>query len=173
MTAGPGRELNAGEWAVLTLCDEGPTHGFALAQELAADGAVGRVWAVPRPLVYRALKRLTELGLVEEVGVEQTASGPPRTRVAGTPAARERVEAWLNAPVEHVRDARYLLLLKLLFLERRGQPSDALVAAQTKVYASIEEQLRTRLPAAEGFERTLLSWRLHSARAALAFLAEL
>jgi DNA-binding PadR family transcriptional regulator len=173
MTAGTERDLNAGEWAVLTLCDEGPTHGFALAQALAADGPVGRVWAVPRPLVYRALNRLTDLGLVETLGVEQTASGPPRTRVQGTPAARERVEAWLAEPIEHVRDARYLLLLKLLFLRRRGRSYDALVAAQTEVYTSIEEQLRARLPAAEDFERTLVSWRLHSARAALAFLAEL
>jgi PadR family transcriptional regulator AphA len=175
MSAGAGRErdLNAGEWAVLTLCDEGPTHGFALAQELAPDGPVGRVWAVPRPIVYRALRRLTDLGLVEELGAEPTAAGPPRMRVQATAAGGERVGAWLAEPVEHVRDARYLLLLKLLFLHRRQRDSRALVAAQTEVYASIEARLRARLPAAEGFERTLVSWRLHSARAALAFLAEL
>ncbi|HEY6762631.1 MAG TPA: PadR family transcriptional regulator [Baekduia sp.] len=166
------RDLNPGEWAVLTLCDEGPTHGFALAQELAPDGPVGRVWSVRRPLVYRALQRLVGLGLVDELGPEQSPTGPPRIRVAGTAAARERVDGWLEEPVEHVRDGRYLLLLKLLFLDRRGRPSDALVDAQTKVYASIEERLRTRLPEAEGFDRVLMSWRLQSARAALTFLDE-
>jgi DNA-binding PadR family transcriptional regulator len=163
-------ELNAGEWAVLTLCDEGTTHGFELAQALAPDGPVGRVWAVPRPVVYRALRRLRELGLVQELGVQDSPAGPPRTRVRATGGARAAVDAWLAEPVEHVRDARYLLLLKLLFLDRRGRDAGPLVRAQTAVYATIEERLRARLPAAEGFDRVLMSWRLESARAALAFL---
>lgn len=165
--------LNAGEWAVLTLCEEGPTHGFAIAHALAAGGPVGRVWTVPRPVVYRALRHLRELRLIEELGPQESPTGPPRTRVRVTAAGRAAVDAWLQEPVEHVRDARYLLLLKLLFLDRRRRDRTALVTAQTKVYASIEKQLRARRPAAEDFERTLVSWRLHSARAALAFLAEL
>jgi PadR family transcriptional regulator AphA len=165
--------LNAGEWAVLALCDEGPTHGFALAQALAPGGPAGRVWAVPRPVVYRALRRLGALGLVEELGVQESPAGPPRTRVRATAPARAAVDAWLAEPVEHVRDARSLLLLKLLFLDRRGRDAGALVAAQTQVYARIEERLRARLPAAAGFDRVLVSWRLESARAALAFLGGL
>jgi PadR family transcriptional regulator AphA len=166
------RELNAGEWAVLTLCDEGATHGFELAQALAPDGPVGRVWAVPRPVVYRALRRLQDLGLVEELGSEESRSGPPRMRVRATRAARPRVDAWLAEPVEHVRDARYLLLLKLLFLDRRRRSADALIAGQTALYVAIEDRLRARLPDAEGFDRVLISWRLQSARAALQFLAD-
>jgi PadR family transcriptional regulator AphA len=164
------RALNVGEWAVLTLCDEGTTHGFELAQALAPDGPVGQVWVVPRPMVYRALRRLRELGLIEELGAQDSPAGPPRTRVKATRPGRAAVDAWLVEPVEHVRDARYLLLLKLLFLHRRGRDTTTLVAEQTKVYATIEERLCDRLPAAEGFDRVLVSWRLESARAALAFL---
>ena len=43
------------DWVVLALVVEQPRHGFALARELAADGALGEVWTVPRPLVYRAI----------------------------------------------------------------------------------------------------------------------
>lgn len=164
--------LNAGEWAVLTLCDEGPTHGFAVAQALASGGDIGRVWTVPRPVVYRALRRLRELGLIEELGPQESPAGPPRTRVRVTKAGRAAVAGWLDEPVEHVRDARYLLLLKLLFLDRRDRDPAALVAAQTAVYTTIERRLTARRPAAEGFDRVLLAWRLESARAALRFLAD-
>jgi PadR family transcriptional regulator AphA len=163
-------ELSPGEWAVLALCDEQPAHGFGLAQALGPDGAVGKVWAVPRPLVYRALRRLQELSLLEELGTRPSRNGPPKTVFGATRAARARVDRWLEEPIEHVRDARYLLLLKLLFLQRRGRDATPLVRAQAETYGTIERRLDQQLPAAEGFDRVLLSWRLESARAALRFL---
>ena len=56
--------LSLAEWVVLCLIREEPAHGFALARLLSADGAVGRIWRIPKPVVYRALQRLEELGLV-------------------------------------------------------------------------------------------------------------
>jgi PadR family transcriptional regulator AphA len=163
-------ELSPGEWAVLALCDEAPSHGFGLAQALAPDGPVGQVWVVPRQLVYRALRRLQTLELVEDLGTRASANGPPKTVFGATPAARERLDVWLREPVEHVRDARYLLLLKLLFLERRGGDPAPLVSAQAEAYGMIERRLEDRRRTAEGFDLVLLSWRLESARAALRFL---
>jgi DNA-binding PadR family transcriptional regulator len=166
-------ELGPGEWAVLALCDEEPAHGFGLAQALAPDGPVGKVWAVPRPLVYRALIRLQQLDLVEDLGTRPSRNGPPKTVFGATAQARARVDAWLEEPIEHVRDARYLLLLKLLFLERRGRDAAPLVRAQTEAYGAIEQRLEHKLRRAEAFDRTVLSWRLESARAAMRFLAGL
>ena len=54
-------ELSPGEWAVLALLNERPTHGFALARALAPGGEIGRVWSFRRPLVYRALETLQSL----------------------------------------------------------------------------------------------------------------
>lgn len=166
-------ELSAREWAVLALCAERPAHGFALAVRLGPEGEVGVVWAVPRPLVYRALERLERLGLVDERGTEESPSGPPRRVVGATTAGRARVRAWLQEPVDHVRDARHLLLLKLLFLDRNGGDRAPLVRAQAERYGEIERRLERRLPEAEGFDRVLLAWRLESARAATRFLARL
>jgi PadR family transcriptional regulator AphA len=164
-------DLGPGEWAVLALCDEAPAHGFALARALDAGGPVGRVWVVPRPLVYRALRRLGELGLVEELGTSPSPSGPPKTIFGATPEARACVDRWLEQPVEHIRDARYLLLLKLLFLHRRGRDPAPLVGAQADAYRAIEEHLRENARhAADDFDRVILSWRLETARAALRFL---
>ncbi len=57
-------ELSAGEWAVLALLREEPAHGFALARAMAPDGEVGQVWAMRRPLVYRALETLEQRELI-------------------------------------------------------------------------------------------------------------
>src|ERR1044072_2789469 len=113
-------ELTAGEWAVLALLTEGPSHGFAVARALRADGEVGRIWSMRRPLVYRAVETLTGLGYVKHSGTVASPSGPQRTILQATPNGKRAVTRWLKTPVEHVRDARSLLMLKLLFLARRA-----------------------------------------------------
>ena len=46
--------------------------------------------------------------------------GPQRTIYAATPQGRQAAENWLETPVEHVRDIRSHLLLKLALLDRAG-----------------------------------------------------
>jgi PadR family transcriptional regulator AphA len=162
--------LSVGEWAVLALVVERPGHGFALAQELAPGGAVGRVWSVPRPLVYRAIDMLRAKGLVEERGHEPGDRGPRRTVLGPTPSGRRLLGRWLAEPVEHVRDVRSLLLLKLLFLERQGGDAQALLDAQLTLLAPVAEALEQRARSAQGFDRTLARWRAESAGAVLRFL---
>src|ERR1700761_6581468 len=113
-------ELTTGEWAVLALLDEGPTHGFAVARALAPGGDVGRVWAIRRPLVYRTLEQLEGRELTRVAGTEASTTGPPRTLLETTPGGTRAFAEWLREPVEHLRDARSELMLKLLFLDRRG-----------------------------------------------------
>jgi DNA-binding PadR family transcriptional regulator len=162
--------LTSGEWAVLGLLAEQPTHGFAIAKAMAPDGAVGRIWSMRRPLVYRALDLLGERGYVRPVGSERSREGPRRTVLELTPAGRAAVEAWLREPVERIRDARSLLLLKLLFLDRAGRESDALLQAQRETFERRVTSLSDAVGAADGFDRTLVQWRLHSTRAAVEFI---
>src|SRR5690349_3247687 len=115
----PRDELTAGEWALLALLTEQPAHGFALARAMAPDGEVGQVWAVRRPLVYRALETLERMELVRPVRTLPSSTGPQRTILEATPAGKRALKKWLSQPVEHVRDVRSLLMLKLLFLTRR------------------------------------------------------
>ncbi len=56
--------ITAGEWAVLGLLAEQPTQGFEIAKALAPAGPVGGIWSVRRPLVYRDVDVLGELGAV-------------------------------------------------------------------------------------------------------------
>jgi PadR family transcriptional regulator AphA len=162
-------QLATGEWAVLALLAETPTHGFAIARALAPGGDVGRVWAMRRPLVYRTLDVLGERELVRAAGTEPSESGPPRTVLDVTAEGRERLQAWLLAPVQHVRDARAELMLKLLFLDRAGRDSAPLLRAQREHFALIASELE-KAEEEEGFARTLALWRLETTRAAIRFV---
>ncbi len=163
--------MTPSEWAVLALLADGPTHGFAIARAMAEDGEIGRVWSLRRPRVYYAIESLTRQGLAQAAGTVASRSGPDRTVLQITPAGRRAVAAWLGSPVEHVRDARSLLLLKLLFLDRQGADPRPLLNAQRERFEGIAERLQTAVDEAEGFDQTLLRWRLEAATAALRFIA--
>lgn len=163
-------DLATGEWAALALVAEEPTHGFAIARAMEPGGEVGRVWAMRRPLVYRTLDVLLGLELIREAGTEPSAAGPRRTLLEITPAGHERLERWLATSVEHVRDARAELMLKLLFHHRAGTDPTPLLAAQRERFAALAQELEAAVEDAEGFARTLVQWRLETTRAAVRFV---
>jgi DNA-binding PadR family transcriptional regulator len=167
-----GLDLNPSEWAVLGVVAERQTHGFALAQVLGRDGPIGRVWTVPRPVVYQVIKKLESLKLIAGRKTEPGDRGPQRTVYGVTPAGRRALEAWMVEPVEHVREVRSLLMLKLALLDRAGTDPRELAAAQA---AKAQEQLASLARASEqatGFDRVILEWRLAGTRATLDFLSQ-
>ena len=123
-------ELSLTEWAVLALTAEQPTHGVAVSKELALDGDLGRIWTVPRPLVYRALATLERDRLVERLGAEAGDRDPARTRLRATRSGKASVNRWLTTPGPHVRDLCTRLLRQLRLLDRRGLDIHPLAAAQ-------------------------------------------
>lgn len=155
---------------MLALIVEGPTHGFAIARILGRDGSVGRVYEVPRPLVYRAVDRLVEAGLARPLRVEAGEHGPPRTVVMATPRGRRATRAWLSTPAEHVRDIRTELLAKLAFLDRLGKDPRPLLEAQRQVLEPIVAALAQLSEQADGFDKTVTLWRYETAVAALRFV---
>jgi DNA-binding PadR family transcriptional regulator len=91
--------LSLAEWLVLCLVCEMPRHGFALATLLGSDGDLGRVWRIPKPVIYRALQRLELLGLVKTAEQQASSQGPVRSLVDATPAGRTVTSAWLTDPL--------------------------------------------------------------------------
>lgn len=161
--------LSVTEYAVLGLLVEGPSHGFALAKELASDSDVGRVFTVRRPLVYRAIDRLVDAGYAEPVTTEK-GDGPKRIVYRATNAGRHRLDTWLARPVEHIRDLRIEFLLKLALLRRSNRPPLQLIREQR---AALEETLTALDDTAEGFDDHVELWRRHNSAAAAAYLDEL
>jgi len=117
-----------------------------------------------------ALQQLEALGLVRPAAHEASVRGPNRTVLQLTPSGRRALARWLLQPVEHVRDVRSVLLLKLALFDRGGQDPAPLLAAQREVVDAIIAALRRRRTGADGFDAVLATWRLESARAVLRFL---
>ena len=168
MARSPNAVLSLTEWVVLALVAEAPTHGFAIAKELKAESDLGRVMTVHRSLVYRALDRLADAGLIEPVTTEPGDGGPQRTVNRATRRGRAAVARWLDSPVEHVRDLRIEFLVKLRLNERQGRSLDALVMAQRAALAPAFDGLTTA-PADDVVDR----WRHRNALGARQFLDDL
>jgi DNA-binding PadR family transcriptional regulator len=162
----PLPDLSLTEWAVLAITSEQPTHGFAISKELAPEGDLGRVWTVPRPLVYRALATLEDARLVEPIGEEAGERGPARTRLRATRTGRTAVDRWLITPVAHVRELRTQFLLQFRLLDRRGRGTSDLVSAQLEKLGPMLDSLREQLSSTDGFDHLLAAWRFESADAA-------
>ena len=165
--------LSLAEWLVLCLVREEPTYGLVLVGLLARDGNLGQVWSVPKAVVYRGLQRLEVLGLIRTVGEQRTSQGPVRSLYRATPAGEAAAAAWLGTPVQHPRDVRSELMVKLALLDRSGTDSRELLQAQLARLLPVAAALDDRLRATTGFEHTLVLWRHEAMAATLRFLQTL
>jgi PadR family transcriptional regulator AphA len=163
------RALARGELAMLALLAERPAHGWALSRDVAPGSEIGEIWSGDRQRVYRGLRKLNALGLIESA-LTTPGGGAHRTVYRVTPAGKDTLDRWLREPVEHMRDAQSTFVLKLVFTQRAGlDPVPLLNAQRATVLATIEaisHRLRTR-----GSERRVhLHLRLETARALLTFI---
>ena len=161
-------ELSTTEYAVLGILAEASSHGFAISKLLQADSEVGRVCTVRRPLVYRALDRLVEAGYATPVTTEKGNAGPRRVIHQVTAAGRRRLDRWLAAPVEHVRDIRIEFLLKVALLQRSDRSPVELIRRQRQVLSPTLDALDESRP-----DDHVELWRQHNATAAASYLDEL
>lgn len=161
-------EPSFAEWVCLALVAEGASHGWAIGSELEPDAPLGRIWSLSRPLTYRAVDGLVERGLLGRAGTA-TGRGRSRTLLSVTPAGRRALRRWLDQPVEHLRDVRIELLVKLTLRTRAGLDNDALLVAQSDVLTPLISALTT-----PGADDDLVDvWRREHARAVERFLARI
>jgi DNA-binding PadR family transcriptional regulator len=164
--------LSLPEWTVLAVVSEGSTHGFAIAQLTAPGGELGRIWQIPRPVIYRSIGRLLDLGLLTPKSVE-SGRGPQRTVYSATPQGAAAVAHWLDTPVQHIREVRSHLLLKLALLDRAGGDPAGLLERQQAILAPIADAIKAESPGSGSFDATLLAWRRATTAATMNFLDDL
>ncbi len=169
-TEGPGLSLT--EWVVLALLAEGSSHGFAVARTLSRVTPLGQVWTVPRPLVYRAIGRLEQQGLIAEAGEEPGDPGPRRMVYEVTAKGRKAATQWRSEPVRHLREVRTALLAKVLLRQRAGERLTPLVVEQRAVFAPLFERLAEQFNGSDS-ERVVASWRYESSQAVARLLDHL
>lgn len=174
MARRPVNELSLNGWAVLTLLvTDGSAHGFGLAALLGKGTDLGQVWTVARPQVYRSLDLLTDLGLAVPISHESGEGGPPRTIYRATPRGRAAARRWLARPVEHLRDMRAELLLKVLLSQRDGRDPSSLLHVQRGRFAPLVQSYDARRRVAAGADHVVAIWRSELARAAIRTIDEL
>lgn len=161
----PSRDLNLAEHVCLAAVADGARHGWAIGTMLSPDAEIGRIWTLSRPLTYRAVDELVERGLLTRRGTE-AGRGRDRTVLQITAAGRRALAAWLETPVEHVRDVRTELLLKLTLRQRAGMGSAALLRAQRDRLAPAIDALT----AGGSSDDLVARWRRESARAVRRFV---
>jgi DNA-binding PadR family transcriptional regulator len=169
-TEGPGLSLT--EWVVLALLSERPSHGFAVAKTLSRATPLGQVWTVPRPLVYRALGRLEEQGLINEAGEEPGEPGPRRMVYEATGKGHRAVAQWRGEPVRHLREVRSAFLAKVLLRQRAGERLGPLVVEQRNVFAPLLERLTDQFETTET-DHVIAAWRYESSQAVARLLDHL
>ncbi len=155
---------------MLALLCERPAHGWALAGQLSPTGDLGSIWSLGRPLVYRSLEILEQRRLIQPSVHEPGARGPNRTIFRATADGHAAVAEWLDQPVEHIREGRSLLLLKLVFAQRNCVDPRPMLVAQHEVLLAAVDSLAARALAGSGTDAILLHFRLESTRAVLRFV---
>jgi DNA-binding PadR family transcriptional regulator len=162
--------LPLGAWAIVALLCEEDAHGWRLVRALAPGGEIGQVWSIRRALVYRTIEQVSDAGLAERAGVEPGSRGSPRTLLRPTRSGRQAVARWLAEPVEHVRDLRSELLLKLLFTERSDGDATPLLRAQRALLTEAVAALDAGVGDGHPFDATLRAFRSETASAGLRFV---
>lgn len=150
----------------LGLIEGGADHGWAVGTLLAPDGEIGRIWTLSRPLTYRAIDQLVERKYVTRRGAARSRGGE-RSVLRVTAAGRRTLDAWLDRPVDHLRDVRTELLVKLELRRRLDRPVEPLVTAQQRHFAEAIESLAQ----GGGSGDPVDLWRSEHARAVRRFLA--
>jgi DNA-binding PadR family transcriptional regulator len=173
MAASTSPALSLTDWVVLGLLVEEPRHGFALARELGPGNELGELWTVRRPLVYRAIEHLLETGDAEPRAIEPGDQGPDRRVLGATRAGRARLRRWLDVPVEHPRDVRTTLLVKLALLTRRREPLAPLARRQLATFAEAHRGLRRRRRSTSGVAKLGTEWRYQANDAIRRFLEQI
>jgi molybdopterin-binding protein len=157
--------LPLAEAVCLVLITQGLAHGWAVGTALAPDGELGRIWTLSRPLTYRAIGELVDAGLVVRRG-QVAGRGRDRVVLAPTAAGRRVAKRWLDTPVEHLRDVRTGLLVKLCLRSRAGLDNSPLLHAQRQAFAPAIEALVSSDP----HDDLVDVWRRESAGAVRRFL---
>ena len=144
------------EWAALGLLCEAPSHGWAIAQSLAPDGEIGRVYSCARPLVYRALGQLRDAGLAEVRGTaasdvrpgpddaRRDAARPVGVRPLARPPGRARSRPAVGADAEAA-----------LLRPRRSRRRPRSCGRRRRLLAGTDRALEFSCESVDGFDRTL------------------
>ena len=148
-----------------------PMHGYEMARYFDRDD-LSEVCPIEQSMLYTYLRNVEERGLVcwSEVRVGLR---PPRKLFELTEAGRATIEAWLDEPVQRLREVRLDFLLKLYFLHGLDRVREkALLGRQIAVCDAYHERLLAHEAEGLGFARLVAASKRSGAESTLRWLRE-
>jgi PadR family transcriptional regulator AphA len=152
---------------VLALVVHTPRHGWAIHEELAPTGEIGRAWTLSRQLVYRAIDTLVEDGLVKRA-TPKDGGGADKVIISATALGKRANAKWLDTPVTHLRDVRTELVVKIMLREKFGLVLSPFIDSQRKVFDPLIAAIN-----ADTSDSPVNVWRKESANAVARYLTQL
>ena len=152
---------------VLALIVHEPRHGWALQEVLSPRGEIGQAWTLSKQLVYRAIDSLVDAGLARRTAPKD-GGGAERVTISATTSGRRHAMAWLDTPVEHLRDVRTELVVKVMLREQFELPISRFIQRQRQQFEPLIVAIETTQA-----KTPVHMWRRESASAVKRFLTRL
>lgn len=152
---------------VLALVVLEPRHGWAIHDELAPTGQIGRAWTLSRQLVYRAIDTLEADGFVKRAKPKDGGGGD-KVIISPTAKGKAHAQQWLEEAVAHLRDVRTELVVKIMLRERAGLSLQKFIALQRETFIPLIQAIENS-PA----DTPVDMWRRESASAVKRYLTRL
>jgi len=161
--------LSLADNVCLALIVNGAQHGWAVVHQLRPTTPLGRIWSLSRALTYRSIEHLIDLKYVRRSGVTP-GKGADRRLIHATTIGRNVTRQWLDTPVEHLRDVRTELLLKLELRNEAKISNVAFIRRQQKLFAPVISSLGATTRSGKA---PVDLWRSESAKSVDSFLRKL
>lgn len=152
---------------VLSLIVLEPRHGWALQEVLSPRGEIGQAWTLSKQLVYRAIDSLVDAGLARRTAPKD-GGGADKVVISATASGKRAIDVWLDSPVQHLRDVRTELVVKVMLREQFGLPMAQFIQRQRQQFEPLITAIETH-PA----KTPVHMWRRESASAVKRFLTRL
>jgi DNA-binding PadR family transcriptional regulator len=101
-------------FAILGFLISEPIHGYELFKEITDPSGFGAIYSIKIGRLYAQLNKLEQSEYVHATN-EIESTRPPRKVYTITDAGREAFFSWMENPVQHGREIRINLLIKLFF----------------------------------------------------------
>jgi len=159
------------ELTLLGILERTPMHGYNLCKAVQTLDGFDLVWKVKQSSLYALVDKLEAGGLLESDLVPGE-SHPSRKELRVTPTGRAALAAWVDSPVDSVRQMRQDFFARLYFARQSG-PARArrLIRAQRDACLGWLVDIQGKLDRGGGdYLQVVLSHRLRIVQATLQWL---
>jgi len=159
------------ELTLLGILHQTPMHGYHLCKAVRTLDGFGLIWKVKQSSLYALVDKLEAKGLLQGDLIPGEAH-PSRRELRVTAAGRAAFEAWVDSPVDSVRNMRQDFFARLYFARRSG-PARArqLLQAQRRACLGWLATIQAGLAAPGGdYLRVVLGHRRAMVQATLGWL---